>query len=74
MIPESANAPAVDQQRLVRLCRYCAQKLGLWMQWKSHHNLYDHATSMSCEECNGKNLRDPRSIFTVRLRKPNDLK
>jgi len=64
---------AVVQQRLVRLCRSCAKKLDLWTEWKSNHCLYDHATSKPCDECDGANLRNPESIFTVRLRLPNDL-
>ena len=51
----------------VRLCRYCAQKLNLWNEWKSNYCPYDHATSMPCEECDGQNLRDPLASFTVRL-------
>lgn len=62
----------MDNDSLVRLCRHCAQKLDLWMEWKSNHNLYDHATSAPCDECQGANLRDPERCFTVRLRKPND--
>jgi hypothetical protein len=65
------TAPPVDLDRRVRLCRFCAKKLALWMEWKSNHCLYDHATSMPCEKCNGENLRNPESHFTVRLRLPN---
>ena len=57
----------VAQERRVRLCRFCAQKLGLWMEWKSNHCIYDHATTKPCDECQGANLRNPESIFTVRL-------
>lgn len=61
-----------QQPRLVRLCRFCAQKLDLWMEWKNNHCLYDHATSKACDECNGQNLRNPESVFTVKFRLPND--
>lgn len=61
----------VGQPRIVRLCRFCAQKLGLWMEWKSNHRIYDHATSKPCDECNGQNLRNPESVFTVKFRLPN---
>ena len=57
--------------RIVRLCRFCAQKLDLWVAWKGNHCLYDHATSKPCDECDGANLRNPESIFTVKLRLPN---
>jgi len=69
---QTDTGTALLQPRLVRLCRFCAQKLDLWMEWKSNHCLYDHATSKPCDECQGANLRDPRSIFTVRLHLPND--
>ena len=68
---ENKEAPSVDVPRLVRLCRFCAQKLDLWMEWKSNHCLYDHATSKPCDECDGANLRNPESIFTVKLHLPN---
>ena len=69
--PKDPAAKGVDLTRLVRLCRFCAQKLDLWMEWKSNHCLYDHATSAPCDECDGANLRNPESIFTVKLRLPN---
>jgi hypothetical protein len=69
--PCCETAPPVDLDRLVRLCRFCAKKLDLWMEWKSNHCLYDHATSMPCDECQGANLRNPESIFTVKFRLPN---
>jgi hypothetical protein len=69
---QTTSVPAVDLPRLVRLCRFCAQKLDLWMEWKSNHCLYDHATSTPCDECQGANLRNPESIFTVKFRLPND--
>jgi len=68
---QTASVPAVDLPRLVRLCRFCAQKLDLWMEWKSNQCRYDHATSKPCDECDGANLRNPESIFTVKLRLPN---
>jgi hypothetical protein len=68
---ENKAAPSVDVPRLVRLCRFCAQNLDFWMEWKSNHCIYDHATSKPCGECNGENLRNPESHFTVRLRLPN---
>ena len=58
-------------RRTVRLCRVCAQKLDLWEEWKGNHYLYDHHTSMPCDECDGANLRNPETIFTVKLRLPN---
>lgn len=70
--PEETADSGLLQPRLVRLCRFCAQKLDLWMEWKGNHCLYDHATSKPCDECNGQNLRNPESVFTVRLRLPND--
>jgi len=69
--PQEALSSGLLQPRLVRLCRFCAQKLDLWMEWKSNHCLYDHATSMPCDECQGANLHDPRSHFTVKFRLPN---
>ena len=64
-------AGTLADERLVRLCRFCAQKLDLWMEWKSNHCLYDHATSKPCDECDGANLSNSESIFTVKLRLPN---
>jgi hypothetical protein len=71
MSDKTTPAPTVEQERLVRLCRFCAQRLDLWMEWKSNHCIYDHATSAPCDECEGANLRNPESVFTVRLRLPN---
>jgi hypothetical protein len=70
--PTETQQTGGDQERIVRLCRFCAQKLDLWMQWKNNHCLYDHATSMPCDECQGANLRNPESIFTVKFRLSND--
>lgn len=69
-VQTAADEPRYDQ-RLVRLCRFCAQRLDLWTEWKGNHCLYDHATSMPCDECDGANLRNPEAIFTVKFRLPN---
>lgn len=68
--PTQDSNGAMSAPSAVRLCRFCAQDLDLWMEWKSNHCLCDHATSMPCDVCDGANLHNPESHFTVRLNLP----
>lgn len=65
------KADDIPDGQFARVCRFCAQRLDLWAAWKGNHCHYDHATSMPCDVCDGRNLRNPESIFTVKLRLPN---
>jgi len=73
ILSDCSNHIFVRKER-VRLCRSCAQKLGLLQQWLDSHAIDDHATAMPCDECAGENLRHPEPSFTVRLlvKKEND--
>ena len=66
-IPLSCEGHIFVRKTGVRLCRSCAQKLGMLQQWLDSHAIDDHATAMPCDECGGENLRHPELSFTVRL-------